>query len=422
MKSEKTAKSSSQVRCINIDWLEVYCLESYRLWPVNADYFRSQGWSVQERDYGTRVYREMFTLYDHFGEPYIEVRRAPSQSEESRKFFEPYSCHLRLHNVACYDQQCVQKLIGFMNQHGYTFKKLYRIDICNDFVRFDKGDDPQTFLHRYMQGRFSKINQTNVAAHGLDQWDGRYWNSLSWGQPKSMVSTKFYNKTMELEQVKDKPYIRLAWMTAGLIDDPVNMTKTKADGTTYKPNIWRVEFSIKSSAAKWYVIEDRTHRKKSEIIMPNTLEVYAMHEQLLTVFESLAQHYFHFKHFKAGQRKDRCPDKVLFEFNPTDTLLKVDRMATHTPKSKPLERFLQLVREYRMQNPTTEIRSACDTIIRALERAQVANMTQDPYDRVLTGLLQTAISWRIKHPDSPVISMSHLIEIAKDIIDNKPFV
>lgn len=48
-------------RCLNIDWLEVYALEPDKL---DADFFISDGWSVQPRPYGTRVYDEMFTLMD----------------------------------------------------------------------------------------------------------------------------------------------------------------------------------------------------------------------------------------------------------------------------------------------------------------------------------------------------------------------
>ena len=44
---------------------------------MNAEYFRNQGYVVIERDYGTRVYSEMFTIEDEHGQPFIEVRRNP---------------------------------------------------------------------------------------------------------------------------------------------------------------------------------------------------------------------------------------------------------------------------------------------------------------------------------------------------------
>ena len=62
-------------RCVNIDWLEVYVLEDNMRYPCNADYFRRHGYFVTERVYGTRQYKEMFTLDDSHGETFIEIRR-----------------------------------------------------------------------------------------------------------------------------------------------------------------------------------------------------------------------------------------------------------------------------------------------------------------------------------------------------------
>ena len=47
------------VKCINLDWLEVYCIE-----PIDmpAQYFQNLGWQVNIREYGTPLYKEMFTL------------------------------------------------------------------------------------------------------------------------------------------------------------------------------------------------------------------------------------------------------------------------------------------------------------------------------------------------------------------------
>ena len=64
-------------RCINLDWLEVYALEDTNLFPCDADFFRKHGWRVEERDYGTRTYRQMFTIYDQRDEPLFEIRRWP---------------------------------------------------------------------------------------------------------------------------------------------------------------------------------------------------------------------------------------------------------------------------------------------------------------------------------------------------------
>lgn len=384
---------------------------------MNADFFRTKGWIVKERDYGTRVYREMFTLFDQHDEPYIEVRRAPSQSEDSKQFFEPYSCHLRLVNAACYDSECVAKLQMFINTYNYTFKKIFRIDICNDFVKFDDGTNPQDFLRRYMKGRYSKVNQTNLGAYGTDTWTAREWNSLSWGKKGSMVSTKFYNKTLELQQAKDKPYIRFAWFLAGLVDNPIDLTKKKADGTVYTPEVWRVEFSIRSSAKRWFKVEDKSGKKTKEDFMPNTLDAWLMPELRLTIFESLAQHYFHFKHYKQGVRKDRCLDKVTFAFQRDDSILQIARVATAKPKTNKLGRLSALLEEYKNVWAGTDAAKACVVLINDIKRAQVADMSVDRYSRALTTLIQQAIAFRIHHPETPKINLDELRAAAEELHD-----
>lgn len=362
------------IRCVNIDWLELYCLESPNVYPCNAEFYRRQGYDVRERDYGTRQYREMFTIVDRNGLPWIEIRRNPVAGEDAKGvkgMFNPYSCHIRLSNVACYSNDPVVKLEDFLFQYQYDVSRIFRLDICLDFERFDKGDDPSDVLNRYLKGKYTKINQSNISAHGRDLWDGRKWNSVSWGNPKSMVSTKMYNKTMELQTAKDKPYIRYAWQMAGLVDDYINLTKTKANGSTYKPEIWRVEFSIKSSARAWYVIEDNSHRKSKQVALPHSLNLYETREQLLTAFASLSHHYFHFKHYQANRRKDRCQDKVLFVFDKEDTVYKIDRLITDRPRNNADDTLKARLEQYREHRANKAIYDACQTIIDSITDDQL---------------------------------------------------
>lgn len=399
----------SKHRCINIDWLEVYALEDTARFPCDADYFRAQGYQVRERDYGTRVYREMFTILDWHDEPFIEVRRNPASTIAlNGGLFPPESCHLRLSNRACYSPTAINDLREFMVRHNYTLGHIFRLDICLDFETFDRGDDPAKFIARYMSGKFSKVNQANITAHGTDRWEGRVWNSLSWGSPKSMVGTKIYCKTLELKQVKDKPYIKFAWFEQGLIDDPINMTKRDQAGKLYTPNIWRVEFSIKSSAKRYLAIK-RADGKHNKIEIPHTLSTYDTPLKLEIIFASLAQHYFRFKHFEykdtspnrglskqallanvlddghklvrgrfelQPQRKDRCKDKVLFDFSANDTFYKIDRLASHTAKTKPRQRLINLLHNYDLITTEPEVHKAIAVLVDYIERDILRDMNE----------------------------------------------
>lgn len=391
-------------RCVNFDWIELYCLENFKRFPCNAEYYRSRGWSVKVRDYGTRQYKEMFTLFDNFGEPFLEFRRNPVASDnptDNKGIFDPQSCHIRVSNRYCYHTDIIDILTNFLQQNEYEIKHIYRLDICLDFTKFDSGDDPSRFLRRYMEGKYSKINQGNVSAYGKDLWNGRHWNSLSWGAPTSMVSTKFYCKSMELAERKDKPYIRLAWRAAGLIDNPDTLVKV-VNGEEQTQTIWRVEFSIRAKARQWLIIEDCNGAKTKRVAMQHALGSYRTPHQLMDAFIMLQYHYFHFKYYVEGKRKDRCPDKVLFNFALDHTIYKLDVLGTATTKDATENALLRKLRQYRITCSDDECRAACDTLIHDLEQHAV----QQLLPQQLTSesfLLQALIERRFKqNPKEPM--------------------
>lgn len=399
----------SSQRCVNLDWLEVHCLEPYGD-PHDAEYFRRVGLTVMERDYGTRVYKEMFTVNDAQGNPFVEVRRAP-YSTGYAGIHDERECHLRLVNAACYLDNAADLMQQFIDTYHYEFNRITRVDICLDFERFDEGDDPAVFLSRYLRQVYSKINQGNITAHGADRWNGQVWNSVSWGSPTSAIGTKFYNKTMELYDPATgtyrKPHIRYAWLKCGLIDDFHKVLKRKDDGY-YTPQIWRVEFSIRSSVKKWFAIELNGEAKHYQSIR-NTLDMYDCRDKLLTLFASLQQHYFHFKHYDKEQRKDRCPDKVLFKWSDLQVTYKVGRddtlsiLGEGAKQSRPYDTLLKKLRLYQQEKPQKDIVEACQVIIRAIEGDYLRSDLRNPFSYQELLALQRALSMKASGDDTDVV-------------------
>lgn len=392
-------------RCINLDWLEVYCLESYDGYPHNAEFFMAHGIEVITRPYGTRVYAEMFTVCDNCHQPAIEIRRDPisAKKDGSPSVLNPMACHIRLVNRSCYRDDAADYLRAFLLRWGFEFQRISRVDLCLDFERFDKGDLPAEFMRRYMAGRYSKINQASIHAHGSDTWERRVWNSVSWGAPKSMVSTKFYCKSLELRTQRDKPYIRQAWAKAGLVDDFMAMTKRKADGTVYKPEIWRVEFAIKSSVKGWMVTEDYHTRKKVIRSKRNTLSVYETRPQMLDVFASLAHQYFYFVKYKSGVRKDRCQPKVLFDFTQQNDFYKIERPATATPADKEVQALINRLNHYLDRAVDPAMTKLIIELITLLRERLLRFSAALPYDNREVELLRRLINYRLPdNQDEPV--------------------
>lgn len=378
-------------RCVNLDWLEVYVLESNERYPCNAEYFRRQGYLVQEREYGTRVYREMFTITNEAGDPLIEIRRNPASGASDFHGLIEQSCHIRLPNWMLYQGNPIQFLRDFLLKHDYIFKRIFRIDIAYDFTKFDSGDLPANFAKRLLERKYRKINQCTIRAIGEDKWTDYAWQSLSWGSKSSMVTTKLYNKTLELKQSKfDKPYIKTCWMVNGLVDNPMSMTKRNALGEMEKVEVWRIEFSMNSAADGWLTIEMNHAKKPYKQTIPHTLSMFDSPDKLWQRFQDLAYNYFHFKvkvkkQVRQGlsskalekvhshgdenwQRKDRCPDKILFYWDKGHQFMRLNSAPVSSKPARDEDILRRKLIQYRMCHADPKIRTACTTLIENIEK------------------------------------------------------
>lgn len=364
----------------------------------------------------------MFTLLSDTGETLLEIRRNPA-SQGLNGIHEINECHIRLTNRSCYFDNAAELLERFLRIHGYDDVRISRVDVCMDFVKFDKGDDPQAFVRRYFRHKYAKINQGNIAGHGEDTWSGQEWNSISWGSKSSAIGTKMYNKTMELYDVKTasfkKPYIRQAWCIAGLIDDWQTVTK---DGE--RVDVWRVEFSIKSAVKNWVPIEIDGIAKNYQSLR-NTLDVYMGRDRLLVMFASLANHYFHFKKYKQGKRKDRCKDKILFDFSGMQTTYKVGRNNYVAGSGQTFvenyNRLIAKIRAYQQSHLIGEIHKACEVLIQAMTEDNIRHDLENPWSREELMTMRMLMKLRIENKDMSfevaMTEVKKLLQITDRTID-----
>lgn len=335
------------IKCINLDWLEVFCIENG---CFDAKYFQRLGWCVNEREYGTPLYREMFTLVNEHGKPFLEIRRNPYSLKENGGIFEKGSCHIRLANRTLYTYNPIQQLQEFLIKYKYTFKGITRIDIACDQLVFDNGMNPEKLIADYMEGSILKNRNSRINVHGSEKADGRNWNSIKWGAASSPLSTKIYDKTLELKEASDKLYIKDSWVKAGLCDlqKVVYEYKDKKTGTTEKRSkmvivkagtkteqeceiedveevkIWRVEFSIKSEARNWITIDNKH-------VLSIGLTKFQTRERCLLMFLLLSKWCLNFvkaEYNEDGQqkRKDRCTPIILYSEKNLENTFKPHRV------------------------------------------------------------------------------------------------
>lgn len=310
-----SVRRESRERIVGIDWLELYVNEGYGI-DYSADGYRSRGYLVSEREYGTKTMAEMFTILDRTGHPFVEIRRNPRglNSGASQTVYQEGDSYVKLSNLYCYDENPVGLLLDFLNREHYHIKKIYRIDLYTDFEIFDTGDKPANVVRRIVNHTYSKINQSHRRTSGEDTWTECLDNWISWGKKGSMVSTKIYDKTKELKETgMHKPYIIERWRRAGYVDNVVALTKDN------KPvQMWRIEFSIKGNAKGWIYVDKNESGDNESHMLEHTLELYSTTKGVTNAIANLVPYYFRFKIYEEGKRKSLCRDKELFIFDDSE--------------------------------------------------------------------------------------------------------
>lgn len=401
----------NKVKCINLDWLSVYCLEPKGV-VMNAAYYKKLGWSVEEREYGTPQYREKFTLMNG-RHPFLEIERNPYSLKQNGGIFEPESCHIRLANRTLYQPNPVQQLTNFIVKYGYEYKGISRVDVCCDLTIFDNGMNPQDLANKYMKDKIWKVHQSKIDAHssdGDDSWripihlgahgretkTGRTWNSLKWGSPKSALSTKLYNKTLELETNTGKFYIKDAWVKSGLCElqkvrYEYRNPKTKemeirskqvcvVPGTAVDQEIpiegakmidvWRVEFSMNSEGRKWIDLGDNH-------IVDLSLNAFDNLDSLAATFFTCSEWLFCFIYAKwitkgatrLKERTNRCKKLQLFNTKFLHSHYKPQRQTEMEDPSRTEKIMMyRLIAKSKDKNLSEAYREACHQVARNLSK------------------------------------------------------
>lgn len=168
--------------------------------------------------------------------------------------------------------------------HALSFREhhIQRVDVCVDFVYFFNRRLPLRFCGDYLsqptKSRPSFIRRGSNKLNCRVERTMRHldFQTLSWGSRESPCQVNLYNKSRELKDVKDKPWIRHRWYDAGIITP---------DDT--KHSVWRMEMSLNPSAV---ALRD----KESAVVREVSIYDVCNSSSLSLLFQSLIPRFFQF--------------------------------------------------------------------------------------------------------------------------------
>lgn len=301
--------------CISVDWLQVCCHGNY----LGEGEYTSDGYTfvVSLQPSETPMFKRLYKVSLN-NLPCAVVQQQPRTSSLSAGL-----TLIKLENRVLYCTKYIEVLYALIRAFHLKYKGITRLDICYDCNRFCDGRNPARFIKDFVlksieeKGGIVRRGSDKFACNGSRTSNKNKITSISFGSPSSPVRAYMYDKTLELQEVKDKPWIREMWELNGLVSNS-------------EKHVWRSEISIKAEG------KDLLNMSTGELfqLSPQYLEHYDSIEKL---FHYYAAKYFDFR-INTGQKNKRH-FKQIFLFNRTIEITCKPKRISKTADTGRMERI-----------------------------------------------------------------------------------
>lgn len=254
-------KSVNFTTAPQIDWLTLRILYKDNILTPSPKY------GINLMPYSTRTFKRVIEITD------IELKEVVATITDSpiSPAINENLILIKFHNKLLYRPDLKEYIENFCKENNFKILGISRIDIATDFTSFANNLDPETFIKRFLKGHYIKKGRGNFKFAGKAkeynqteiQAIGKYGKTINheylrFGSADNGLKYYLYNKSKELQQVKEKPYIRERW---------------KDFGHDEKKDVWRLEFSISSSKINFIETTDGKAIKKDKNILLQTDEI-----------------------------------------------------------------------------------------------------------------------------------------------------
>lgn len=293
--------------CISVDWLQVCCYSNNLAFLLNNDYYNkvdSLPYWLELQPLETRSFARFIRVHTKVGNDWrycADILAVPRSTMLNSNIV-----LVKIHNRFLYSQNYIKLLYDICATFKLSIKGLTRLDLCYDCNSFHGGLKPHKFIKEFVTAEVDSPRYIyKVGAKQFRVYGGKSVSSVTkfsgieFGSGKSSKRCYIYDKTRELQEVKDKPWIRQYWQENSLISDE-------------KTHVYRAEISIKCDGM------DLLNMSTGELfkLSPEYLRSQPAIEKL---FHFYAARMFRF-HRKGKHTRVRDYDRIeLFENSPIIT-------------------------------------------------------------------------------------------------------
>ncbi len=305
--------------CISVDWLQVYCICNY-FQESEEERVPVADFSLRKKEFGTSLWQDVYEV-ERERLVVATICASPRSSVMDSK-----GCTLKLENRVLYSTQYMELLENIMSAFGMRYVGVSRIDICYDCNVLKGGYSVRKFLTDYVvsqpfqEGHIIRNGSRRFSMHAKRGKNGAMEiNSMRWGSPASDIGSYCYNKSLEMLEVKEKPWIIDVWERNGLLheidekgwkslSDAQRKYKCESgDSSEYVHNeVWRFEISIKAHG------KDILNMETGELFRLST-EYLKSQKHIERLFYIYAQKVFDFRQSTGQKTVREYPKREIFE-------------------------------------------------------------------------------------------------------------
>lgn len=280
---------------INIDWL------SYSAYGIVGETTLFNRFQVIPKEYGSQVFKNVASIViNNTLEEVAQMQYNPRSSA-----LKPNLVIVKLANRCLYEYDYI-KLIKTINEGlNLEYNSLSRLDICADFYTF-KYISPQELIRQFLQRKLRRFGKSKYVLHG-NQDRLQEYEYLRFGSPTSDVVCYLYNKSLEMREVKHKPYIVRQW----------SQLSYNYEDITPAPDVWRLEFRLNGDNIKT-LCDDNGE------LNDLTLDALNNKTTLLQLYTALVGKFWRWARPTASKFID-CKEVAMFDFDKTQFIVQEQR-------------------------------------------------------------------------------------------------
>lgn len=290
---------------ISVDWLQLYCHinSQFEIGEHIVGAFKLDVQAKHTRFYSRFAIASLITENGSYIE-FAEILFSPNS-----KVLDPRSAHVKVYNEQLYTSVWFRNLTMLLKAAGLEYRSVTRVDLAYDCNKFAKGTDPQNLLKGYFLQKILKIGTNRctmqIANMGYNlETVGEEWErprtlprpcvtGVTWGSITSGKQHVIYNKSLEMREVKYKPWIVDRWVQHGL--DP--------------NKVWRAEIRI-ANRGKEMMFNDPEH------LFTLGMSEISDQDRIEELFLAYANQVYRFVKNDGHVRKQRMEPIQLFEITP----------------------------------------------------------------------------------------------------------